>query len=109
MTGQNAFAYDSYRPQPTAKSCRVGHVPWERTMTPENGRSITAKHLAGLRGLRQAARLALIARQPRTVLDALSIPDVGRKATRHLLAAGLLTDPERVQTRPPYSGRGSCP
>jgi hypothetical protein len=70
-------------------------------MSQENRSLITAEHLAGLPGLRQAARLALIARQPRTVLEALSIPDVGRKATRHLLAAGLLTDPERVQTWPP--------
>lgn len=60
---------------------------------------ITAEHLAGLPGLRRAARDTLIARQPKTVLEALSIPDVGRKATKHLLAAGLVADPERVQTR----------
>jgi len=60
---------------------------------------ITAEHLAGLPGLRHTARDALVARQPKTVLEALSIPDVGRKATKHLLAAGLVTDPERVQTR----------
>jgi hypothetical protein len=60
---------------------------------------ITAEHLAGLPGLRHTARDALIARQPKTVLEALSIPDVGRKATRYLLAAGLVADPERVQSR----------
>ena len=60
---------------------------------------ITAEHLTGLPGLRREARDALVARQPRTVLEALGIPDVGRKATRYLLAASLLTDPERVQTR----------
>ena len=70
-------------------------------MSPEHRSPITAGHVAGLPGLRQAARLALVARQPRTVLEALRIPEVGRKATRHLLAAGLLTDPDRVQTRPP--------
>ena len=74
-------------------------VPLADTMNPDRN-PITAKHLAGLPGLRQAARLALITRQPRTVLEALSIPDIGRKATRHLLAAGLLTDPERMQIRP---------
>jgi len=60
---------------------------------------ITAEHLTGLPGLRREARDALVARQPRTVLEALGIPDVGRKATSYMLAAGLLTDPERVQTR----------
>lgn len=60
---------------------------------------ITAEHLAGLSGLRHTARDALIAHQPKTVLEALSIPDVGRKATKRLLAAGLVADPERVQTR----------
>jgi len=37
--------------------------------------------------------------QPMTVLKALSIPGVGRKTTKRLLALGLLTDPEGVQTR----------
>jgi len=60
---------------------------------------ITAEHLTGMPGLRREARDALVARQPRTVLEALGIPDIGRKATSYLLAAGLLTDPERVQTR----------
>jgi hypothetical protein len=34
-----------------------------------------------------------------TVLEALGIPGVGRKTTKRLLALGLLTDPEGVQTQ----------
>jgi hypothetical protein len=41
---------------------------------------ITAEHLAGLPGLRHTARDALIVRQPKTVLEALSVPDFSRLA-----------------------------
>lgn len=63
---------------------------------------ITARALAGLPGFRrsaQEAQEALIAGQPRTVIEALKIPYVARKTTRHLLRLGLLTDPEGMQTR----------
>ncbi len=60
---------------------------------------LTLGHLEGLPGLRRSAREALVARQPATVLEALRIPDIGRKTTRYLLAAGLLTDLEGAQTR----------
>jgi hypothetical protein len=33
------------------------------------------------------------------VLEALSLPDVGRKTTRQLLALGLISDPHGVQNR----------
>jgi hypothetical protein len=62
-------------------------------------RHITADDVAGLLGLRHTARDALLAIQPKTVLEALRIPWVARRTTRHLLAAGLLTDPEGVQSR----------
>jgi hypothetical protein len=42
---------------------------------------------------------ALMRAQPETVLEALRLPDVGRKTTKRLLEAGLLTDPEQVQQR----------
>ena len=50
-------------------------------------------------GLRRAARDALLAVQPTTVLEALALPAVGRKTTRGLLAMGALADPEGVQSR----------
>jgi hypothetical protein len=62
-------------------------------------RPITAEHLAGLPGLRKAARQRLLAAQPVTVLEALRIPDVARRTTRRLLALGVLIDPERAQNR----------
>ena len=55
--------------------------------------------LNDLRGLSHAACDALLKLQPRTVLRALRICGVGRKTTKRLLALGLLTDPEGVQTR----------
>ena len=42
---------------------------------------------------------ALVALQPPTVLKALLMHGVGRKTTKRLLALGLLTDAEGVQTR----------
>lgn len=60
---------------------------------------ITAQSLAGLPGFRRSAQEALIAGQPQTVMEALKIPYVARKTTRHLLRLGLLTDPEGMQTR----------
>ena len=59
---------------------------------------ITAADLKGLPGLRRPPRDGLLERQPETVAEALAIPDVGRRATKHLLALGLLTDPGGVQT-----------
>ncbi|MEI8258719.1 MAG: hypothetical protein WCJ30_23860, partial [Deltaproteobacteria bacterium] len=54
---------------------------------------IRPEHLDGILGLRVAARTAILARQPATVLDLLVIPDVGRKVARRLLNAGIVTDP----------------
>ena len=62
-------------------------------------RPITLDDLRGQPGLSRAAIDALVALQPATVLKAIFIPGVGRKTTRRLLALGLLTDPEGVQTR----------
>jgi hypothetical protein len=61
-------------------------------------RVITLDDLRGHSGLSRTARAALLARQPRTVRRALCIHGVGRKTTKRLLALGLLTDPEGVQT-----------
>jgi tRNA U34 5-carboxymethylaminomethyl modifying enzyme MnmG/GidA len=57
-------------------------------------------HLHGLPGLSRASRDMLLQSQPATVLEALKIHGVGRKTTKMLIASGLLTDPEGVQTRP---------
>lgn len=62
--------------------------------------SILEIHLQGLPGLSRAARERLPQRQPATVLEALNIHGVGRKTTKKLIALGLLSDPEGVQTRP---------
>jgi hypothetical protein len=62
-------------------------------------RPITLDDLRGQPGLSRAASDALVALQPPTVLKAIFIRGVGRKTTRRLLALGLLTDPEGVQTR----------
>lgn len=56
-------------------------------------------HLQGKPGLSRAARDALLQCQPATVMEALRIHGVGRKTTKRLLALGLITDPERIQTR----------
>ena len=58
---------------------------------------LTAAHLEGLPGLRRKARAALLAAQPTTALEALSVADIGRKTTQHLVDLGLLTDPIGVQ------------
>ena len=63
------------------------------------GRPISANALRGQPGLSRAACDRLVAEQPMTVLKALGIRGVGRKTTKRLLALGLLTDPEGVQTR----------
>lgn len=55
--------------------------------------------LTGLKGLRSAARIRLLERQPATVFEALCIRDVARATTRELLKRGVLTDPEGVQRR----------
>ena len=62
-------------------------------------RPITLDDLRGQPGLSRAASDALVAQQPRTVMKALVMHGVGRKTTQRLLALGLLTDPEGVQTR----------
>jgi len=59
---------------------------------------ITAAHLQGIPGLSEKARNELLSLQPKTVLEALRIPGIGRKTTRRLLELGLLTDPDRVQS-----------
>ena len=69
-------------------------------MTMKPLRPITLDDLRGQPGLSRAASDALVAQQPRTVMQALVMYGVGRKTTRRLLALGLLTDPEGVQTRP---------
>ena len=65
----------------------------------KSGRPISANALRGQPGLSHAACDRLVAVQPMTVLEALGIRGVGRKTTKRLLALGLLTDPEGVQTR----------
>ena len=62
-------------------------------------RPITLDDLRGQPGLSRAASDALVALQPRTVLKALLMHGVGRKTTKRLLALGILTDPQGVQTR----------
>ncbi len=61
---------------------------------------LTGVHLQGRPGLSRAARHALLALQPVTVLEALRVRGVARKTTARLLALGLLIDPEGVQHRP---------
>ena len=65
----------------------------------KSGRPISANALRGQPGLSRAACDRLVAVQPMTVLKALDIRGVGRKTTKRLLALGLLTDPEGVQTQ----------
>ena len=62
-------------------------------------RPITSDDLRGQPGLSRAAIDALVDQLPVTVLQALVMHGVGRKTTERLLALGLLTDPEGVQTR----------
>ncbi len=62
-------------------------------------RPITLDDLRGQPGLSRAASNALVAQQPPTVLKAVVMHGVGLKTTQRLLALGLLTDPEGVQTR----------
>jgi len=68
-------------------------------MTTRPLRPITSDDLRGQPGLSRAAIDALVDQQPRTVMKALVMHGVGRKTTRRLLALGLLTDPEGIQTR----------
>jgi hypothetical protein len=65
----------------------------------KSGRPIGVNALRGQPGLPRAACDRLVAVQPMTVLKALGIRGVGRKTTKRLLALGLLTDPEGVQTK----------
>jgi hypothetical protein len=60
---------------------------------------ITKEVLRGSPGLRKGALCALVERQPKTVLEALKLRDVGRKTTKHLLELGLIEDPEGAQNR----------
>jgi hypothetical protein len=60
---------------------------------------VTEDDLRSVPGLRREARATLVAEQPATVLQALSIPGVGRGSTRRMLERGILTDPEGVQGR----------
>jgi hypothetical protein len=62
-------------------------------------RAITLKDLRGQPGLSRVACDMVLRRQPRTVLQALRIHGVGRSTTKRLMALGLLTDPENLQTR----------
>jgi hypothetical protein len=68
-------------------------------MTMKPLRPITLDDLRGQPGLSRAASEALVALQPPTVLKALMMHGVGLKTTQRLLALGILTDPEGVQTR----------
>jgi tRNA U34 5-carboxymethylaminomethyl modifying enzyme MnmG/GidA len=61
--------------------------------------AISETHFQGLPGLSRAARDKLLQLQPTTVLEALKIRGVGRKTTEKLLALGLFSDPEGLQTR----------
>jgi tetratricopeptide (TPR) repeat protein len=61
-------------------------------------RSITADDLRG-QPLSRAVCNALVARQPTTVRQALQIHGVGRKTIKRLLALGLITDPDSIQSR----------
>jgi hypothetical protein len=63
-------------------------------------RLIRVDDLRGQPGLSRVARGHLLRGQPTTVLEALRIRGVGRSTTKRLLALGLLTDPEEVQTSP---------
>ena len=60
-------------------------------------RHIESHHVEGLPGLSRQAQARLLAEQPRTVRDALRIPGVGRKTTRHLLDEGVIDDPDGLQ------------
>jgi hypothetical protein len=60
---------------------------------------ISMDDLRGQPGLSQVARDQLVRGHPTTVLQALRIRGVGRSTTKRLLALGLLTDPDQVQTR----------
>jgi len=62
-------------------------------------KALTRDDLYGYPGLSRAACDALLAQQPSTVLQALRIHGIGRKTTNRLLALGLLTDPEGLQSR----------
>ena len=61
---------------------------------------LTEFQLQGWPGLTRAARDALLALQPATVVEALRIRGVGRKTTARLLALGLVHDPGNVQQGP---------
>lgn len=61
-------------------------------------RSITADDLRG-QPFSRAVCNALIARQPTTVRQALQIHGVGYKTTKRLLALGLITDADSIQSR----------
>jgi len=58
---------------------------------------LNVDHLEGLPGLSMKSRDELLVRQPKTVIEALKIPGVGRKTTKHLFELGLLKDREGVQ------------
>src|SRR5712692_4728414 len=62
-------------------------------------KAISLNDLRGQPGLFRAACDRVLRLQPRTVLQALRIHGVGRSTTKRILALGLLTDPEHVQTR----------
>jgi hypothetical protein len=64
---------------------------------------IRPEHLAGVPGLRESAKQALLERQPEIAIDALAIPDVGRTTIRHLLKLGVISDPTKLK------GRGMTP
>jgi hypothetical protein len=54
---------------------------------------IRPEHLRGFDGLREVAKLEIVARQPTSVLELLAMKYVGRKTARRLLEAGLVADP----------------
>lgn len=75
----------------------VEHVYYEHMARASGRQPLKSKHLDGFPGLSMKSRAELLAKQPRTVAEALRIEGVGRKTTRRLLELGLLEDPEGVQ------------
>lgn len=62
-------------------------------------RAIQPTDLKSISGLRRAAVDAILDRQPRTVTEAIQIPNVGRKIAGVLLEARLITDPDDAMHR----------
>jgi hypothetical protein len=85
----------------TTSGCYTRSVS-EDTLETLHGQPLTGRRrielddLRGLPGLRESAKAALVAAQPRTTADACWLQGVGRKTARVLCEAGFLTDPYGV-------------